>query len=282
VKTSNLTWPSLFPFNFFSNCTSRFPYGVIYGWQSIRAPLTYTVSRVLDKEKVHIPESDSSLACSVFNRCTASPNFLISPHSSCLSLRLSLLACLWRRSAVCWYLVLLITRTYPSSSLTLATNSRIQLYVCGYVPPQIRFDFWWHLSWLFLSQINNRKYRAFKCHVQVCLSNSLSSWVQLLKCLHLGFVSDELSRVLCSKSCSEVLSVAFNIFCSLMPICNSSSTLNPPELLELSSGSVVGIATAYGLDERGLVVRVPVGSSIFTSQYRPDRCWGPPSLLFDG
>jgi hypothetical protein len=38
-----------------------------------------------------------------------------------------------------------------------------------------------------------------------------------------------------------------------------------------SRDSVVGIATSYWLDDRGVVVRVPVGSRIFSSQRRPDR-----------
>jgi hypothetical protein len=46
-------------------------------------------------------------------------------------------------------------------------------------------------------------------------------------------------------------------------------------------GSVVGIATGYGLDDRGVGVRVPVGSRIFSSSRRPDRLWGPHSLLFN-
>jgi hypothetical protein len=44
----------------------------------------------------------------------------------------------------------------------------------------------------------------------------------------------------------------------------------------------VGIATGYGLDDREVGVRVPVGSGIFTSPYRPDRLWGPPNLLYIG
>jgi hypothetical protein len=39
----------------------------------------------------------------------------------------------------------------------------------------------------------------------------------------------------------------------------------------LIRGSAVGIATGYGLDDRGVGVRVPIGSSIFTSPYRPGR-----------
>jgi hypothetical protein len=46
--------------------------------------------------------------------------------------------------------------------------------------------------------------------------------------------------------------------------------------------SVVGIATSYGLDERGVGVRVPVGLRMFSSPRRPDRLWGPPNLLSNG
>jgi hypothetical protein len=46
--------------------------------------------------------------------------------------------------------------------------------------------------------------------------------------------------------------------------------------------SAVGIATGYGLDDRGVGVRVPVGSRIFSSSCGPDRFWGPPSLLSNG
>jgi hypothetical protein len=44
-----------------------------------------------------------------------------------------------------------------------------------------------------------------------------------------------------------------------------------------SRGSVVGITTAYGLDDPGVEVRVPVGSRIFTSPHRPGVVWSPPS-----
>jgi hypothetical protein len=42
--------------------------------------------------------------------------------------------------------------------------------------------------------------------------------------------------------------------------------------------TIVGIATSYGLDDRGVGVRVPVGSRIFSSPCRQDRLWGPPNL----
>jgi hypothetical protein len=43
----------------------------------------------------------------------------------------------------------------------------------------------------------------------------------------------------------------------------------------------VSIPTGYGLNDRGVGVRVPLGSRIFSSPHRPDRLWGPPSLLSD-
>jgi hypothetical protein len=46
--------------------------------------------------------------------------------------------------------------------------------------------------------------------------------------------------------------------------------------------SVVGIATGYGLDNRGVGVRVPIGSRIFSSPRRSDRLWGPPNHLSNG
>jgi hypothetical protein len=57
--------------------------------------------------------------------------------------------------------------------------------------------------------------------------------------------------------------------------------LHPPVRATWSQDSVVGIATSYGLD-RGVGVRVPVGSRIFSSSRRPDRLWGPPRLPSNG
>jgi hypothetical protein len=46
--------------------------------------------------------------------------------------------------------------------------------------------------------------------------------------------------------------------------------------------SSVGIATGYGLDGRGVRVRVPVAAGFVSSPLRLDRFWGPPSLIFNG
>jgi hypothetical protein len=46
-----------------------------------------------------------------------------------------------------------------------------------------------------------------------------------------------------------------------------------------SRDNAVGIATGYWPNGRGVGVRVPVASRIFSSPRRPDWLWGPPSLL---
>jgi hypothetical protein len=46
--------------------------------------------------------------------------------------------------------------------------------------------------------------------------------------------------------------------------------------------TIVGIATGYGLDDRGVGVRVPVGSRNFSSPRRPDRLLSRPNLLSNG
>jgi hypothetical protein len=50
----------------------------------------------------------------------------------------------------------------------------------------------------------------------------------------------------------------------------------------MSWDSAVGIATGYGLYDRGVGVGVPVWSRIFSSPHRPDWLWGPPNLLPNG
>jgi hypothetical protein len=47
--------------------------------------------------------------------------------------------------------------------------------------------------------------------------------------------------------------------------------------LDRSRDSVVDIATGYGLDDRWVGVRVPVGSTIISSLNRPYRLWVPTS-----
>jgi hypothetical protein len=49
-----------------------------------------------------------------------------------------------------------------------------------------------------------------------------------------------------------------------------------------SSNSAAGIVTGYGLEDRGVGVRVLVGSRIFSSAHRPDLAWGPSDLLLNG
>jgi hypothetical protein len=59
---------------------------------------------------------------------------------------------------------------------------------------------------------------------------------------------------------------------------NKNLRIYKPFKITVSRDSAVGIATSYRVDE----VRVPLGTRIFSSPRRPDRFWGPPSLLSNG
>jgi hypothetical protein len=52
--------------------------------------------------------------------------------------------------------------------------------------------------------------------------------------------------------------------------------------IDWSRNSAVGIATGYGMDDRGVGDRFPVRSRIFYSPCLPNRLWGPPNLLSNG
>jgi hypothetical protein len=69
---------------------------------------------------------------------------------------------------------------------------------------------------------------------------------------------------------------------SLLEIPETDITTNNSTNISRSRDGVFGIATAYRLDDRGVTVRVPVGSWIFSSPRRPERLSGPPSPLSNG
>jgi hypothetical protein len=116
-------------------------------------------------------------------------------------------------------------------------------------------------------------------------------------------VSDVISNVVCMCSyltcygrprCTQLLCrrTAQNSSCVLHKCLSystkSQSLLKPIEQFRTSlrwrssRDGVVGIATGYGLYDRGVGVRVPVGSNIFSSPCRPDRLWAPTNLLSHG
>jgi hypothetical protein len=69
---------------------------------------------------------------------------------------------------------------------------------------------------------------------------------------------------------------------SQSPIIGPSSKSRYTQLRFYILFSLVSIATGYWLYDRGVGVRVPVGSSIFPSPPCLDRLWGPQSLLSNG
>jgi hypothetical protein len=61
-----------------------------------------------------------------------------------------------------------------------------------------------------------------------------------------------------------------------------TEVISNTSLTAMSRDSAVGIATGYRLDDRGVGLRVAVGSRIFSSLRCPDRLWGSPNLVSSG
>jgi hypothetical protein len=61
-----------------------------------------------------------------------------------------------------------------------------------------------------------------------------------------------------------------------MPLKYNITNLPSPTIMYTRQDSSFGIATGYEVDDRGVGVRVPVGSRIFSSS---DRFWGTRNLL---
>jgi hypothetical protein len=78
------------------------------------------------------------------------------------------------------------------------------------------------------------------------------------------------------------LSFSFPMFLSSLRRHHSSQEIRLKINFLQHIDGAVGIAAGYGLDDRVVGVRVPVVSRIFSSPRRPDRPWGPPSLLSNG
>jgi hypothetical protein len=53
-------------------------------------------------------------------------------------------------------------------------------------------------------------------------------------------------------------------------------------ILPVCRDSSLGIALGYGPDDRGSRVRFPAGAGNLSSPTRPERLWGPHSLLSNG
>jgi hypothetical protein len=86
-----------------------------------------------------------------------------------------------------------------------------------------------------------------------------------------------------SRSLSHgVLSVVYKDFESRKKFCRAMQQEGKFLPALGSRDSVVGIATGYGLDGRGVGVRVPVEARFFSSSRRPDRLWVPLNLLSNG
>jgi hypothetical protein len=124
-------------------------------------------------------------------------------------------------------------------------------------------------------------FRPLLCHHQVSVNvkvlNLYTIWIHIMGCLYTTQYH----------TCKKTLRVMYYLKCNWLrldePLCIQ---LNVKLKLKLkrqynvwSRDSSVGIASGYGLVDRGVGVRVPVGSKIFSSPRSPDRLRGQPSIL---
>jgi hypothetical protein len=109
-------------------------------------------------------------------------------------------------------------------------------------------------------------------------ANKIITWSRLHK-------SSSIPRPSTNLHFSAAEHISLYIYCILRRVCVSLfvclfckyfHTIVP---VFRSLDSAVGIVTGYGLDDRGVGVRVPAGSRIFSSPHCPDWFWDPPSLL---
>jgi hypothetical protein len=98
-------------------------------------------------------------------------------------------------------------------------------------------------------------YEIIWCHILVN-SNFFLKEVKCFNSIHLCFddlhVEEKMSQIVCryERSSTKNLNLEWSYFVSL-------------RAFKRSRDSVVGIATGYGLDDRGVGIRVPVGARIF-------------------
>jgi hypothetical protein len=134
---------------------------------------------------------------------------------------------------------------------------------------RVLWEFTWHVRW---------NHDSFEGKVTSILLGSSSIFVSPLTLTMSCFTVRYLGPVhtltfYVSKICTFTGEKVSQIVCSL-------DFLRLP--CSWSRDSSVGIATRYGLNDRNVGVRVPAGSKMFSSPQRPDRLWGPPSLLSNG
>jgi hypothetical protein len=102
--------------------------------------------------------------------------------------------------------------------------------------------------------------------------------VEILKILY-----DHISLKLPSSALNRSILISFLILHYLAPEFNIMFLIKLSTIQNMvSRDSIVGVATGYGLGDRGVGVRLPIGSRIFSSPLCPDWLWDPFYILFNG
>jgi hypothetical protein len=146
-------------------------------------------------------------------------------------------------------------KTLQQTEIICLLKNVLALYLDRGVP-QVFLESWLQAcSLLAFCRLLMRYFRVFFCY----FSGFLCQWTMSWRC----------TDICLQGTTKEFIARSRTILVSLQPGGRSRDT-------------TVGIATDYGLDDRGIGVRVSVGSRIFSSPQHPDRLWGPPNLLSNG
>jgi hypothetical protein len=92
----------------------------------------------------------------------------------------------------------------------------------------------------------------------------------------------EENTLIASRNLTEFQPVVARSYTDWATVTQGMLLISCDRRVTMSRDSIVGIATGYGMNDRGIGVPVTVGSRIFSSACRPDRLWGPPKLLSSG
>jgi hypothetical protein len=150
-----------------------------------------------------------------------------------------------------------------------AENEFLCTSTCCVFPPYLRYSLvQWHDGWGndFVVDISC-EFSSSWCSCRICYAHCVSKDYTSLKFM---FIEPRAFRIHLSSPGFMDIGCGIGIRYTLV-------------LTHWSRDSAVGIASGYELDGRGVGVRVPVGSRMFSSSRRPDRFWGlgPHDLTWD-
>jgi hypothetical protein len=152
----------------------------------------------------------------------------------------------------------------------------------GAIPPLPHMSLWNNAQ-----LIKNRVNCIFVIYIYIYIFFLLSSCIAHREgCFTRVSCTEPVNKIISAILCRNVEAISV-ILCRSVDVisaiqCRNVKVISTILYRNVSRDSVVCIATGYGLDDRGLGLRVPLGSRLFCPSRRPDWLWSPPNLLSNG